>query len=99
MRDQIQRIIIEALDAQSRLFDRPFSNPLGPETPLLGDKSEIDSMALVVLIVDVEQGIQAEFGRPITLVNERAMASHGSPFRNVASMAQYAAGLLAGAAA
>ena len=54
-----------------------------------GDNSQLDSLALVSLIVAVEQNIEDEFGISITLADERAMAQENSPFRSVRSLADY----------
>ena len=46
-------------------------------------------IALVSLIVAVEQNIEDEFGISITLADERAMSQENSPFRSVRSLADY----------
>ena len=56
---------------------------------IYGDNSQLDSLALVSLIVAVEQNIEDEFGISITLADERAMSQENSPFRSVRSLADY----------
>ena len=56
---------------------------------IYGDNSQLDSLALVSLIVAVEQNIEDEFGISITLADERAMSLKNSPFRSVRSLADY----------
>ena len=56
---------------------------------IYGDSSQLDSLALVSLIVAVEQNIEDEFGISITLADERAMSQENSPFRSVRSLADY----------
>ena len=56
---------------------------------IYGDNSPLDSLALVSLIVAVEQNIEDEFGISITLADERAMSQENSPFRSVRSLADY----------
>ena len=46
---------------------------------IYGDNSQLDSLALVSLIVAVEQNIEDEFGISITLADERAMSQENSP--------------------
>ena len=65
------------------------------ETALFGAKGLFDSVGLVSLVVAVEQTIEDELDVSISLVDERAMAQESSPFRTVASLAAYAAKLVA----
>jgi acyl carrier protein len=91
---QIREIIIDAMRMQSDTLDRPLTQLLSPDTALIGENSELDSMSLVLLIVDVEQQIELRLGQKISLVNERAMSARSSPFRSISSMANYAMKLL-----
>jgi D-alanine--poly(phosphoribitol) ligase subunit 2 len=68
---------------------------LGAETRLFGNKGVFDSIGLVSLIVEVEQGLADACGVNITLADERAMSQKHSPFRTVDTLAQYAVQLLA----
>ena len=61
---------------------------------IYGDNSQLDSLALVSLIVAVEQNIEDEFGISITLADERAMSQENSPFRSVRSLADYVEAIL-----
>ena len=56
---------------------------------IYGDNSPLDSLALVSLIVAVEQDIEDKFDISITLADERAMSLENSPFRSVRSLADY----------
>ena len=61
---------------------------------IYGDNSPLDSLALVSLIVAVEQNIEDKFDISITLADERAMSLENSPFRTVGSLADYIEALL-----
>ena len=65
-----------------------------PETRLLGPQSVLDSMRLVTLIVTTEREIEEAFGVALTLADERALSMKASPFRSVASLADYISGLI-----
>lgn len=60
-----------------------------PETPLLGTESVLDSMQLVSLIVSIEREVEDAFGFALTLADERALSMKASPFRSIASLADY----------
>lgn len=66
----------------------------GESTPLYGKEGNLDSISLVNLIVGVETGIEDEFGKYITIADERAMSQESSPFRTVGSLADYVTQLL-----
>lgn len=64
------------------------------DTALYGADGEMDSMALVALVVDVEERVGDRFGRNIVLADERAMSQKNSPFRTIKSLARYIQRLL-----
>jgi acyl carrier protein len=95
MKTKITAIIFAALQELNQELNRAaLAQPTG-ETRLFGAKSPLDSMALVSLIADLEGRIGAEFGRNITLADERAMSYVCSPFRTVDSLASHIELLLA----
>lgn len=62
----------------------------GEETAILfGEHGALDSLALVSLIVDVEESLTDRTGSPVSLADERAMARFRNPFRTVGSFADY----------
>lgn len=58
------------------------------ESSLFGDNSLFDSMGLVNFVVDVETRFQAE-GIKLSLMSEDAMSKRRSPFRSIASLADF----------
>ena len=63
-------------------------------TPLLGEGSVLDSLAVVTLLISAEEQIESMVGRPIKLVDEQAMSRRASPFRTLGSLADHVFGLL-----
>lgn len=64
------------------------------ETPLLGEGSALDSLAVVTFLVSVEERLESETGREIRLVDERAMSKRASPFRTLGTLADHISELL-----
>ncbi len=64
-------------------------NSIDSATLLLGSKSMLDSLALVSLIVEIEQRLKEENDLSIRIVDERAMSEKNSPFRTVGSLCEY----------
>ena len=89
MKEEIVNLIIEALREQGRGSGNAELAEPKPETRLIGEKSALDSIGLVSLIVDVEERIADRYGRSIVLADERAMSMRQSPFRRVESLADY----------
>lgn len=59
------------------------------DTRLLGSGSGIDSLDLVNIIVVIEDKVENEYGKSVTIANEEAMSRAKSPFINVESLAKY----------
>lgn len=66
-----------------------------PDTPIHGTASGLDSLGLINFIVAVEENVEREFGTPIMLSDERALAQEPSPFDSVRELAAYLDILLA----
>jgi acyl carrier protein len=60
------------------------------DAPLFGMGGVLDSLALVGLLVAVEQGIDDALGVILTLADEKAASQARSPFRTVDSLVAYA---------
>ena len=60
-----------------------------PDTVLYGESSSIDSIGLINIIVTVEQNIEDDFEKSITLADQKAMSQKQSPFKTVESLAKY----------
>ncbi|MHA1598178.1 MAG: acyl carrier protein [Alphaproteobacteria bacterium] len=82
---------IDELNAQSD--DAPIAKD--PDTRLFGADGGIDSLALVNLVVALEQNIEDKLGKTVVLVHEDVMAMENNPFNTVASLADYLDGVLA----
>ncbi|MBE9552602.1 MAG: hypothetical protein IMF05_03965 [Proteobacteria bacterium] len=82
---------IDELNAQSD--DAPIAKD--PDTRLFGADGGIDSLALVNLVVALEQNIEDTLGKTVVLVHEDVMAMENNPFNTVATLAEYLNGVLA----
>lgn len=89
MKHEIVELIRETLRELNTGNAKPELSAPDLETRLVGEKSALDSIGLVTLIVDLEEKIAARYGREIVLADERAMSLRQSPFRRVESLADY----------
>ena len=94
MQDKIQNIIFKALiNLADELENETLKSPT-KDTKIYGIDAQLDSLALVSLITDIEEMIDQEFGKPITLADEKAMSARHSPFKDVATLTAYIQTLL-----
>ena len=56
------------------------------DSKLFGGGGPLDSMALVGLILELEEFLEDEYGKTITLADEKAMSKRTSPFSRVSSL-------------
>ena len=62
---------------------------LSLDSKLFGGGGPLDSMALVSLVVDLEELIEDDYGKTITLADEKAMSRRTSPFSRVQNLIDY----------
>lgn len=63
---------------------------LTEDTILFGKDGVLDSMGLVTLIVAVEQALEDRYDKSAGLADEKAMSQARSPYRSVATLAEFA---------
>jgi acyl carrier protein len=87
--DVLRAIIYPALDELRDDVEEPAALGDSPDTVLLGPRSALDSLALVSLVVLIEERIEDALGRSIRLVDEDALSQRNSPFRTVGTLAAH----------
>ena len=85
----VRSLVLKRLALLGAELGRPELAEATDETHLLGGQSPLDSIGLVTLIADLEGDIQREFGKTVTLADERAMSRTLSPFRKVGTLVEY----------
>jgi len=90
----VESTVLEAVRLNNELLPKDRQLPVTLDTPLMGKGAVIDSLALVNLIVSVEQAVADAFGREITIASERAMSRKTSPFRTTGSLVEFVVELL-----
>ena len=67
---------------------------INSETLLLSEGSDIDSMTIVSIVVDLESKLSDVFQKEISLSDEKAMTREKSPFKNIKNLIEYILELL-----
>lgn len=86
--------IVDAIRAIVADFLGDEAAEIREDTQLLGDESQLDSIGLVTIVMDVEQEVSSRSGVALSLADDRAMSRRSSPFRSVAALADYVVELL-----
>jgi acyl carrier protein len=93
----IEAIVLRALAGVN--LARPDDQQLdvAPTADIFGGRSRLDSLGLVALLIDIEDGLRDE-GVEVTLSDEKAVSQRNSPFRTVPALVAYIKGLADGTA-
>ncbi len=62
---------------------------LTEDTVIVGKDAVLDSLGVVSLIVEVEQGLEQKHDVSVTLASDKAMSAKNSPFRTVGVLADH----------
>jgi D-alanine--poly(phosphoribitol) ligase subunit 2 len=88
-KEKIVKIILEEVGILNEYLPESQQLELSPQTVLFGEEGSLDSLALVNLIVAVEERIEEDFDTTISLADERALSQTESPFRTISTLADY----------
>jgi len=83
-----KQIVIQALELSNQSRSDDTQIPILDTTILFGQNGHLDSMALVTLLMDIEDAYQ-EQGIEVSLSDEKAMSLSRSPFKDIPSITQY----------
>ena len=89
MIDNIYKSIYKSIDEVNSQMSKDEQLIKSPYTVLYGESSSLDSIGLINIIVTVEQNIEDDFEKSITLADQKAMSQKQSPFKTVESLAKY----------
>ena len=93
-KETIESIILDAIRNANLARDAAEQLEIAPAARLFGRGSSLDSLGLVALLIDVEEGLRAA-GASVALSDDRAMSQTRSPFRSVPALVEYISTLLA----
>jgi hypothetical protein len=90
--DQIEAIVLQAVERTNLARDEEQQLEVSSTAALYGPTSTLDSLSLVTLLIDIEEGL-LDAGCEVSLSDERAMSQKHSPFRDVPTLVAYIEGL------
>lgn len=83
------KLIYDSIDEINLDLDSTEKIQKSEDTVIFGIDSSLDSIELVNFITVIEQKIEEETGRFITIADERAMSLESSPFQTVSTLKGY----------
>ena len=86
--DAIREVVLKAMRNANEARDAASQLAIAADAPIFGPDSSLDSLGLVGLLLDIEEGLQ-EIGCEVVLSDERAVSQKRSPFRSVQSLVSY----------
>ena len=87
-KDRIEAIVLDAVRATNLARDAQSQLEVSSDAKLYAAGSSLDSLALVGLLIDIEESLIEE-GFEVSLNDERAMSQRHSPFRSVPTLVEY----------
>jgi D-alanine--poly(phosphoribitol) ligase subunit 2 len=88
-------IVLDCCRQHNDISERQIDVSRAADAPLFGVDGVLDSLALVSLVLTVEQGIEEKLGVLVTLADARAASQSSSPFRTAGALTAFAQTLIA----
>jgi len=85
----ILSLVTESLIQLRKDLALPELNEISSGTVLYGSDGDLDSMAIVHLVVDIEARLQQAYAKSWILADERALSLRRSPFRTIESLCKF----------
>ena len=89
MREKVLEIVLSTLIEIARINNLQLINGIKEETSIIGEKGILDSLAFVTFLVALEQKINKEFNKTISLVSEKAFSQTQNSFRSPTALTEY----------
>jgi acyl carrier protein len=90
MRNEVLGIVTAAVREAAQADGLELPASIDETTRLFGEGGLLDSMALVSLVIAVEQQIGERFNCGVALADEKALSQRSSPYRTIATLVDYA---------
>jgi acyl carrier protein len=87
--EKVVKIVINQVEQLRDSLTEEQKFEVNMDTKLFGNNSNIDSLSLVSIIVDLEMLFSEEYGFDLSLTDDRAMTREISPFISITSLADY----------
>ena len=88
-REQIVQLVADSYRTVVAELGIAIVEPVSESTALVGPDSLLDSIALVSVVLDIEQRLEEEVNVKVRLMDDRALSRRHSPFRTIGTLVEY----------
>ncbi len=88
MQNKLRDIVLRAVSQIFSEYQMPL-HQMNEDTLIYGERGGINSLALVRLIVDLEEMVEEEMGVSITITDEKSLSMKNSPFATIGSLTEF----------
>ena len=89
MKSKVDAIIQHAVEQVNNTLSKPHVLDFKKDVILFGENGIFDSIALVTLILNVEEELSNQLEIHFSLASEKAMSRRNSPFHSIETLSQY----------
>ena len=89
LKNDIEAIVLGALSRANEEMPQPKRFVVNSDSAIFGPESNLDSLGLVSVIVDVESEVTILLNKQISLTDDRAMNQEESPYATVQTLVNY----------
>lgn len=94
MKPRIETVIFEVLDEINLQLPKGEKIEKTPAVVIFGNNAVLDSLGFINFIVLLEQYIENEFKRSVSLIGENTLMQESMPFSTIGSLTDYLSDLL-----
>jgi acyl carrier protein len=94
--EQVLLAVYSAVDELNQQLPGNSQVAKSPDSILFGDSGTLDSLSLINFITLVEERVEQQLGKSVSLMDADSLSPKNSPFRTVSTLTEYIQRLLAG---
>jgi acyl carrier protein len=92
--EKVLQTIFVAIDELNGQLPKEEKLEKSIDTALFGNEGNLDSLGLVSLVTSVEQRIEEDFGKTVTILEEMETLEDENPFETIKTLTDYVASIL-----
>jgi acyl carrier protein len=82
-KEELTKTVYKAIDVINEQLPEDRKIEKSANAPLMGDNGSLDSLGLISLVTSIEELIEADFGKSITVLEELESLEDKNPFESV----------------
>ena len=93
--EQVLLAVYSAIDELNKQLTSSSTIAKSPDSILFGASGTLDSLSLINFITLVEESVEHQLGKSVSLMDADSLSPQNSPFRTVSTLTEYIQRLLA----